>query len=436
MESIMNDYKFQITGTLAVFWAALIALVLLLPQSGTGIAASRYLSAEEFAEQVLKACGIEKTDGETALEAFRRMGLADRIPDGEKDIVRADAAILLAGAYQAMYGDFREEELLKAIREQNRLTALDGYEEEQEEAMILVYAAGLVPGYRTEEFAAGREFRGTARLTRNMADEYIRRLTDESRRHSLSPDGQLLRTQSLPVTADKFPYILESYPDSYYDWNLRFENSRQFQSGELEEGEFFYPADIGQMPWFQTRFAGEVSEYAKSWAEKAAAYAQLAFGVDYRTIEDHNAWKSAMYMLDADSSPAGSQEELNRRLERYIERMKENRTILEFDKAAADPSSLYYYNGQFYIRLYVRYRIISSRVINPGIEDILYKKSFNSVIYSDGVARLENVVLGEWRDGYYDIAFSSPNEQTDGSDIGISERMIQDEYYSGTVVSR
>ena len=166
------------------------------------------------------------------------------------------------------------------------------------------------------------------------------------------------------------------------------------------------------------------------------AYAQLAFGVDYRTIEDHNAWKSAMYMLDADSSPAGSQEELNRRLDRYIERMKENRTILEFDKAAADPSSLYYYNGQFYIRLYVRYRIISSRVINPGIEDILYKKSFNSVIYSDGVARLENVVLGEWRDGYYDIAFSSPNEQTDGSDIGISERMIQDEYYSGTVVSR
>ncbi len=432
----MRHYQFQIMKALAGFWAALIAVLLLLPDEGMGIAASRYISAEEFADLLLDVCRMDRMEGETAIEALQRAGLADTALEDSEEMIRADAAVLLARAYRMLYGEFGDEELLEAAEEYGRLTDLDGFGEEQREAMLLVYTAGIVPGYQTEEFASGREFRGDAALTRQAAEEYLFRLSDESQRLPLAPDGQLLRSGRLPVTADKFPYILESYPDSYYDWNLRFENSRQFQTGELEEGDYYYPSEIDQMPWFQTRFEGEVSEYAKVWAEKVLAYAHLAFSADYRTIEENDAWKSAMYALDADSAPAGNGEALGERLDRYIEKMKENRTILELEKAAADPSSLYYYNGQFYIRLYVRYRIVSSRVINPGIEDIIYKKSFNSIVYSDGVAMLEDVVPGEWRDGYFDIALSSPNEWTDGSDIGISERILQDEYYSGTVIGR
>jgi hypothetical protein len=55
--------------------------------------------------------------------------------------------------------------------------------------------------------------------------------------------------------------------------------------------------------------------------------------------------------------------------------MKKNKTIVESSKVAVDGSSLYYYNGRYILRVYVKYRIKSS---NWKME-LIFKKSFRKV---------------------------------------------------------
>ena len=420
---------------IAIFLLIAMTAVILPQQKSVGYAASKYIPAETFAEMVLETCGIKVKTAENALEKAAECGLTEKKITARSYITRADAAILLAGAYEKMQGELPQEQL-RMIKEYGRLSDLEDCGEEQADAMLRVYAAGIVPGYKRADYDPGREFRGKNKLTYTAAKKYLARLSGAEKRFLLSPDGQVLREEKLPANAQKYPYILANYPNSYYDWNLRFENSRQFKLGEMEEDNYYYPADAEKMPYFETRFVKGAWESAQEWAEKVKIYAELAFGADYRTIEQDDSWKSAMYALDADSSPAGSHEALRERIENYITKMKKNKTILEVETAAADPSSMYYFNGKFYIRLYVKYRIVSSKVTNPSVEDMIFKKSFNSIIFGDGVVSLNPVVKGEWREGYYDIGLSSPNEYSDGSDIGISERMIQDDYYIGTAVKQ
>lgn len=428
----MKNVGLRIAGSLLLLWAAIIAGLLLPFQSVAGYASS-YIGEEEFLEGLLTACGVECAESETVFEAAARAGIAEEKKKGASCIKRSDAAVMLARAFEMMDGK-KDNKLQEICKEKRRITDLDQIEEDKKEFVLTVYAAGIVPGYKKSNYDEGREFRGNKKLTAAAAQQYIVRLEDPKKRFSLTPDGQVIRLGTLPKYASKYPYILENFPDSYYDWSLRFETVRQFQTGEMEEDVYAFPAGIEKVHWFDGRLSKPLAEYAEIWAEMVRAYAELAFRVDYRTIERDDPWFQAMYALDADSGASGNQEALKERLGGYIDSMKENRTIVELKTAAADPSSLYYFNGSFYIRLYVKYRVMSSKILNPTEEEILYDRSFNSVIYSDEIEVLSNLKLGEWREGYYDIALSTPNAGTDGSDIKISGRAIQDEYFLRTVV--
>ena len=128
-------------------------------------------------------------------------------------------------------------------------------------------------------------------------------------------------------------------------------------------------------------------------------------------------------MAQADAQIEYSTEAVYHFLNRYFREMKENKTIVECDQIAIDRSAMYYYNGGYYIRCYVHYRIVSSKV-SPVITqwDGKLWGPYNCVLYSrTSFTNIENYKLGKWVDGVFDVRLSTPVVGNDGSFFGVSE---------------
>jgi hypothetical protein len=118
------------------------------------------------------------------------------------------------------------------------------------------------------------------------------------------------------------------------------------------------------------------------------------------------------------------------RLQRYITKMKENKTIVESSKIAVDDSSLYYYNGGYYLRTYVKYRVVSSNIKkNVDVDTLLQEKPFNAVLYTrDSLVDFKNFSVGDWREGYFEVDLSQYSERQ-GENLGVFYAYLNDNYY-------
>jgi hypothetical protein len=134
------------------------------------------------------------------------------------------------------------------------------------------------------------------------------------------------------------------------------------------------------------------------WVEKARTNLKMIFNADYRTIDEE--WVETVLKTDYTYGYGKMEENTKKWIEKYVERMKKNKTIIESDQIAIDGSSLYYYDGCYHLRTYVRYRILSSETVYENktpydTNDILYS-SGHPICFSD-------FELSEWKECCFDI---------------------------------
>lgn len=223
------------------------------------------------------------------------------------------------------------------------------------------------------------------------------------KRAKLSPDAQLIRTTNLPKNADKFPYILECFPNKFYEkkFNYQYIVNANYT---IKEGEtYVFPVNMrkhemrNSIEYFD--MGEQMDLYLYEWADKIEDYVKHTFNVDYRTIDDK--WGDTI----RETTAYATQRE--NRIARYTKAVKNNHVTIKTRKIAVEPSTFYYSNG-LYMRVYVEYKVTADKYTDD-ISDFLYCRGGNILEFK----------LGEWVTSYLDIEMSNLNPHYgDGSTYG------------------
>ncbi|NLP16043.1 MAG: S-layer homology domain-containing protein [Clostridiales bacterium] len=284
---------------------------------------------------------------------------------------------------------------VKAVLDK-RISDIKSIPKGKQEAVASIVAKGIIKGYSNGIYVQNREFRGKNNITAKGAKDVIQKVLNPSIRALISPDGQLIRTTKLPKNASDYEYILECFPNRFYEMDFDFINIVGFKEGTVRRSIYAYPIEVDYDYLYENHYKYqfeldmdkyELYDKALNQVEK---YIEHIFNVDYRTVNDK--WKNGLiYTLDQyyDWRLSGW-------IDEYIEAIKKNHVIVECEHVAIEPSTLYKCIGGLYVRVYVKYKI-TAKNINAPSEELLY----GDMTYLKGV---EN---GKWRYGYYDIGIGS-----------------------------
>lgn len=311
------------------------------------------------------------------------------------------------------------ERKLKSVLEK-RISDIKDIPKSKREAIAAIVAKGIMKGYSNGMYVQNREFRGNNRITASGAKSVIEKVLDPDKRAPISPDGQLIRTTNLPKNADEFPYILECFPNEFYEMKYTFMYLSDYISGEIGEDEYAYPkeVDLGFLydKYYQYKVNVEsdcydIYDFTLSQVEK---YLNHIFNVDYRTVDEE--WKDGL----AYTHPKYKKDwRIESWIDEYVEFIKKNKVIVESKRIAVEPGTLYECRGSLYIRAYVKYRV-SAKNINEPSDELIYNSWFD--IKGDG----------KWRYCYFDIMLSSNNGRWGVPPVfGISDYFFNESFKQG-----
>ena len=371
---------------------------------------SNDISVNEFVKQIVQAVKLDvSSDQDTAyIEAAKTAGILkeDDFSDYSENITRTDAAVLLNRADEYLHGDKVKDQLLDFMLKK-RISDIKKIPESKREAVAKVFAKGIIKGYFNGYYIQNRSFMGEEYITNTDAKSYIKLVTNTSKRAKLSPDGELIRTTNLPKNAKRYEYILACYPNKFYERNFDFYSWDGYTESKRDKKEEIYPVEMRKSK-FRTwndewPFSVEMDKYLYDWSKEAETYLNYIFNVDYRTVDKK--WVKGLASCYT-SSNLNYVDVINKY---YIKNMKKNHVIVQSKIIAVEPSILYY-DSDYCMRAYVKYRI-NAKNINDEQFHLIYAT----------YPHLKNLKNGVWREGIFDIRFGTNNGyQGDGSDWAMS----------------
>lgn len=365
------------------------------------------MEREAFANALGKLLSLP--DNETASALLHKMGIL--VESDEKFLTRNEAFLALMLADMQL--SKTQSPLLSIVKDNQRISDLNGFSEKEKAAAYYVYANGIVEGDRGENFSTARKLNGGMRLKKQDAEVYLLRLKNKEKRFLLSPDGQCLRTTNLPEFAEWYPYILDSFPNEYYAWEFQFMKYEGRTKENLRDFVFTAPKEVGTESF---PYTGSVDRYRNQYGallkQTVEEYLKAVFNVDYRTTPYDEQWRKTIEKLNyytvepsCDGTKYGdATETFHYKMKEYLTDIKNNHTIIECDKVACDISSIYKDYMGFVIRCYAHYRFLSADSVRC-IETYRNPTIFTPM-YTVGFGYGNKVVLSEWRDGYFDVHFS------------------------------
>jgi hypothetical protein len=396
-------------------------------------AAEIYISVEDYSKAISNEINIAAVNDSYA-EGLKAAGI---IIEGEftsydENITRGDALVILSRADEYLNGTQVTSELVQTAIEK-RISDIDKVTEGKRVDVAKAYLKGFMKGYSNGAYCTDRELKVTKMITKKGALSCISMLKDNSKRAKISPDGQLIRTKNLPKYAKYYPYILESFPNAYYDWMFMFEGqgSRDPQTGVKTPYEnikdYAAPVDIDKISDFDN-FKEVRERNLDTWVNKVRTYLECVFNVDYRTIDEM--WVERIMTADYTYDDEDYSKQTRGRIQKYVIKMKENKTIVESSKIAVDGSTLYFYKGRYYLRTYIKYLIVSSNIKkNVDVDTLLQDKPFNAILFTrESPVDFMNFSVRKWREGYYDIDLGWLIEK-EGERFGVYTAYFNDNYY-------
>ncbi len=410
----MRNNELKSKGIGLIIAAVILLSTLLIPVQTAG-AASKYIKVNAFIKQLVTALKLEvnNSSANPYIDAALGAGIlkeSDFI-NYSSYITRTDAAVLLNRADEYLHGDTINEDLLSIVLKK-RISDISKIAAPKREAVARIYAKGIIIGYGNGYYIQNRAFKGSNYLTKTGADNVINLTINPEKRSRISPDGMLIRTTDLPKNADKYDYILACYPNAFYEKKFEF---TRYDDWKTDSRFWAYPVEMKNEPfknWYdEWPLSQEMDKYLYNWAALAEKYLNYVFNVDYRTVDDE--WVDGLASIFAKNGNDMS-EIINTY---YIKPMKANHVVVESSIIAVEPS-IFYDDGGYCMRAYVKYRITA--------DDISVKQS--KLIYAS-YPSLKNLKSGKWRTGIFDIRFSTNNGSSgDGSDfaIGVLTRFVDE----------
>jgi hypothetical protein len=373
-------------------------------------ASSDYITVETFIKNLITEMNlaVDQNKSEPYISAAIDKGI---VKEGDFSnyndyITKTDAAVLLIRADEYLHGDTVKEELLKVVLDK-RISDIEKVPKSKREAVGKCFAKGIIKGYSNGYYIQNRSFKGSENISTSTAKTLIKLVMNPEDRAKISPDGMLIRTTNLPRNADKYEYILACYPNRFYEKKFEHELIKDWKKYLDAGDDYIYPVNMRKSTfknfYDEWPLSEEMDKYLYDWSALEEKYLNYVFNVDYRTVNDK--WIEGLGALYAKSNLDYA--DCIRKY--YIKQMKSNHVIVESSIIAVEPSTLYHFYSDYYMRAYVRYRI-TAKNINTDQYQMIYTQ----------YPALDNLKNGEWRTGIFDIRFGTNNGSSgDGSDFAI-----------------
>jgi len=393
-------------------------------------ATSKYIKVSEYLELLAKELNLKPGKANTAndyIELLTEKGIIKKgqFKDYNANLKRGDMLILLSRADDYLYGSEIDPELVQLVIDK-RISDIKKVAASKREDIAKGFIKGFLKGFSEGDYTQHRYLKLNGAIVRTDALNILKMLKNKELRNKISPDGQLIRTTNLPNNAYMFPYILANFPNRFYEGMLAFEGITTYENGvevTLKSPEdYAYPVDIGKTKR-GSLFIDENGRYSDFWYDKVYSRVWNTFNVDYRTIDEK--WIDTMAKTDMDIEVDIYAERLYEKLNAYVQDMKKNKTIVECDRVVIDPSFVYYYNYNYYIRCYVNYRIVSTTTkAKYTVDEFLLgpnKSPYNNILFScTGIVDLTGHKLDEWVDGIFDVSIASAINGARSETYGVS----------------
>lgn len=367
-----------------------------------------YIKVKDFIKQLVKMLKLDIPVGKMpyVLAAYDVGILLDGdVSSFDANITRQEAALLLNRADEYLHGDTLQESYVKLILDK-RISDIKKVGKKYREAVAKVYGKGIIKGYTNGYGVQSRQFRGKEYLTKTNASTYISKVKSPNKRAKLSPDAQLIRTTNLPKNADKFEYILECFPNKFYEKRFMYQYIISSTAPIVQGEDYEFPVNMRKQRLLNSHTSYDMGEqmdlYLYDWADYVERFVNLTFNVSYKTIGDK--WVNDVKDVIAPTSTTDYY------IERYVRRMKENHVTVKTRKIAVEPSTLYYSDWKF-IRVYIEYMVTADKA-SDDIRDYFFCQGGN----------IRKLKLGEWKTSYLDVQISNSKPQYgDGSTIKAAE---------------
>lgn len=207
---------------------------------------------------------------------------------------------------------------------------------------MMCYTKGIMIGKSNGKYSQSRKFLPTSKITKSEATKLVNRLSDTSKRFKLTYDGQLTRTVNLPKNYKEYPYILASFPNSFYEKKMWYTKQRNNSGWHAETPK-------------QTA-AKEDPEVRDMICDTVRKNLELRLNVNYKKTFTSK-WKSEL--ANTYRNPSDMTSDINK----YVTAAKSRKVVVESYKIVVDPSMMWR-DGEteYYVKVYVQFKVKSGSV--------------------------------------------------------------------------
>lgn len=411
---------------------------------------------------VEEACiKIDENDKEPYSAALVREGILEgmEVKSAEKTLANQEVALLLYRTAQKFKCE-NNQEVVAASKKYERIADKEGIVPGYEDAVYFCFGNGIMTGKNPGEYSHERYFNPKNSIREADGMLYCKRLFHPEERIPMSPDAQVIRTTNLPVQAKLYPYILESFPNEYYDMNYLYmynvETDDRAYPDLLEYSSFLEtwctPNTVEEFSENQPErcriFTSEtdyigfeavgmnkvVECYRDTWEQQAREYLELVFNFDYRTVREDIEWQNRIKNLNVfyhewgkgalEGSCAGMFS-IDEWFAKFLDYAEEYHTVVECSDIDFDMSTLFYSERfteytPYTIRVHLRYKITTDAEPESYMEaEVIPMCAYDTVCSFTS--------FGEWKDVYAELTFATNSfDRTGIGGVRILEYNVND----------
>ena len=254
------------------------------------------------------------------------------------------AAYLLEKADSLINGGWLsyDYDLFIHVQDYNRISDLKKAKKDYRRSLMMCYTKGIMIGKSNGKYSQSRKFLPTSKITKSEATKLVNRLSDTSKRFKLTYDGQLTRTVNLPKNYKEYPYILASFPNSFYEKKMWYTKQRNNSGWHAETPK-------------QTA-AKEDPEVRDMICDTVRKNLELRLNVNYKKTFTSK-WKSELANTYFDPSDMTSD------INKYVTAAKSRKVVVESYKIVVDPSMVWRNTDtSYYVKVYAQFKVKSGNV--------------------------------------------------------------------------
>lgn len=364
------------------------------------------ISVGAFAKKLQKVTQAKESD----------LFLKGEFKDRKKPINNGEAALLVNRADEARNGANYNKKLYKQVKDKTRITGILKLGEKKQDAIRKCFIKGIMVGYSNGEYSQNRKFHPNYKLTIPEAHKVLVRLENKKKRVKLSPDGQVTRKTNLPKNYKSYSYILESFPNGFYEKKFNYQVTK-WNKKPVNLVDYASPKNLRKIEPALFDINRVLDRYQDNWCKKVEDNLKLRLGFNYQRVT--NKWMNELrktYIIYGDKE---MDKDRPKNIRDYVNIAKKNKVKMQVKQVVVEPSTMYDHHG-FWVRAHVKFKLTSAKKfysVESGKQ--------RNLIYGSYIS-LEKWKRNIWYEGDFDLQLTGNNMNDSGYGYGISGDILSD----------